>query len=150
GTFEVILLRKAELAYLAIWFGINAEGNSTSKRKAYHVFVWAFEFFLTVAHSFLYLLVQDIALASVSMRPIPFAPVLEKLCLSDVKYGTVRRFYIETAEDNAIPITLQESMINSSPPEKVFHLKGADHSPFFSKPQALHKILVEISKMPST
>lgn len=84
------------------------------------------------------------------MRPIPFAPVLEKLCLSDMKHGTVRRFYIETAEDNAIPITLQESMINSSPPEKVFYLKGADHSPFFSKPQALHKILVEISKMRST
>ncbi|OAY56926.1 putative methylesterase 11, chloroplastic isoform X2 [Manihot esculenta] len=93
---------------------------------------------------------KDVALASVSMRPIPFAPVLEKLCLSDMKHGTVRRFYIETAEDNAIPITLQESMINSSPPEKVFHLKGADHSPFFSKPQALHKILVEISKMRST
>ncbi|KAJ9173176.1 hypothetical protein P3X46_016339 [Hevea brasiliensis] len=93
---------------------------------------------------------KDVALASVSMRPIPFAPVLEKLCLSDMKYGTVRRFYIETPEDNAIPITLQESMINSSPPEKVYHLKGADHSPFFSKPQALHKILVEISKMPST
>jgi hypothetical protein len=36
-------------------------------------------------------------------------------------------------------------MINASPPEKVFHLKGADHSPFFSKPQALHKLLVEIS-----
>lgn len=91
-------------------------------------------------------LVQDVALASVSMRPIPFAPVLEKLCLSDLKYGTVRRFYIETPEDNAIPIALQESMINSSPPEKVFRLKGADHSPFFSKPQALHKLLVEISK----
>ncbi|XP_037497135.1 putative methylesterase 11, chloroplastic [Jatropha curcas] len=93
---------------------------------------------------------KDVALASVSMRPIPFAPVLEKLCLSDMKYGTVRRFYIETPEDNAIPIALQESMINSSPPEKVFRLKGADHSPFFSKPQALHKILVEISKMPSS
>ncbi|KAF9684004.1 hypothetical protein SADUNF_Sadunf04G0072700 [Salix dunnii] len=93
---------------------------------------------------------KDVALASVSMRPIPFAPVLEKLSLSDFKYGTVRRFYIETSEDNAIPITLQESMINSSPPEKVFRLKGADHSPFFSKPQALHKLLVEISKIPST
>ncbi|WCJ25572.1 methyl esterase 11 [Euphorbia peplus] len=93
---------------------------------------------------------KDVALASVSMRPIPFAPVLEKLCLSDTKHGSVRRFYIETPEDNAIPITLQESMINSSPPEKVFRLKGADHSPFFSKPQALHKILVEISKIPST
>ncbi|KAK7316288.1 hypothetical protein VNO77_35213 [Canavalia gladiata] len=91
---------------------------------------------------------KDVALASVSMRPIPFAPVLEKLTLSDLKYGSVRRFYIETLEDNAIPITLQENMINTSPPEKVFRLKGADHSPFFSKPQALHKSLVEISKIP--
>ncbi|KAH7532739.1 putative methylesterase 11, chloroplastic [Ziziphus jujuba] len=92
---------------------------------------------------------KDIALASVSMRPIPFAPVLEKLSLSDSKYGSVRRFYIEAPEDNAIPIALQESMINASPPERVFRLKGADHSPFFSKPQALHKLLVEISKVPS-
>lgn len=93
---------------------------------------------------------KDIALASVSMRHIPFAPVLEKLSLSDMKYGSVRRFYIETPEDNAIPIALQQSMINLSPPEKVFRLKGADHSPFFSKPQALHKLLVEISKLPSS
>ncbi|KAL7221445.1 hypothetical protein ACSBR1_023411 [Camellia fascicularis] len=93
---------------------------------------------------------KDVALASVSMRPIPFAPVLEKLSLSDQNYGSVKRFYIETAEDNAIPIALQQSMINKSPPERVFHLKGADHSPFFSKPQALHKLLVEISKIPST
>jgi len=84
------------------------------------------------------------------MRPIPFAPVLEKLSLTDMKYGSVRRFYIETPEDNAISSTLQESMINSSPPERIFRVKGADHSPFFSKPQALHKLLVEISKIPST
>ncbi|KAE9605031.1 hypothetical protein Lal_00036901 [Lupinus albus] len=90
---------------------------------------------------------KDVALASVSMRPTPFAPVLEKLLLSDLKYGSVRRFYIETLEDNAIPITLQENMVKANPPEKVFHLKGADHSPFFSKPQALHKLLVEISKI---
>ncbi|GMN29175.1 hypothetical protein TIFTF001_051708 [Ficus carica] len=93
---------------------------------------------------------KDVALASVSMRPIPFAPVLEKLSFSDTKYGSVRRFYIETPEDNAIPITLQESMINANPPERVFRLKGGDHSPFFSKPQALHKILLEISNIPST
>lgn len=91
---------------------------------------------------------KDVALASVSMRPIPFLPALEKLCLSDAKYGTVRRFYIETPDDNAIPISMQESMVSRSPPEKVFRLKGADHSPFFSKPQALHKLLVEISKIP--
>ncbi|KAM7277993.1 hypothetical protein ACFE04_005127 [Oxalis oulophora] len=93
---------------------------------------------------------KDVALASVSMRPIPFAPVLEKLSLSDAKYGSVRRFYIETPDDNAIPLTLQQKMINSSPPERVLRLKGSDHSPFFSKPQALHKLLVEILKIPST
>ncbi|KAG8384601.1 hypothetical protein BUALT_Bualt04G0134800 [Buddleja alternifolia] len=91
---------------------------------------------------------KDVALASVSMRPIPFSPVLEKLSISETNHGSVRRYYIETLEDNAIPVAVQECMINKSPPERVFRLKGADHSPFFSKPQALHKHLVEISKIP--
>ncbi|KAK6129149.1 hypothetical protein DH2020_037127 [Rehmannia glutinosa] len=91
---------------------------------------------------------KDVALASVSMRPIPFSPVLEKILLSETNHGSVRRFYIETLEDNAIPVVVQESMVNKSPPERVFHLKGADHAPFFSKPQALHKHLVEISRIP--
>ncbi|CAM8997843.1 unnamed protein product [Rhodiola kirilowii] len=90
---------------------------------------------------------KDVALASVSMRPTPFAPLLENLTLSDTNYGSIRRFYIKTPEDNAVPIALQEDMINANPPEQVFLLKGADHSPFFSKPQALHKLLVEISRM---
>ncbi|KAK6129152.1 hypothetical protein DH2020_037084 [Rehmannia glutinosa] len=67
---------------------------------------------------------KDVALASVSMRPIPFSPVLEKLSLSETNHGSVRRFYIETLEDNAIPIVVQESMVNKSPPERVFHLKA--------------------------
>ncbi|KAG7011062.1 putative methylesterase 11, chloroplastic, partial [Cucurbita argyrosperma subsp. argyrosperma] len=89
---------------------------------------------------------KDVALASVSMRPIPFPPVLEKLRLSETRYGSVRRFYIQTLNDNAIPVSIQETLIERSPPEQVFILKGADHSPFFSKPQALHRLLVEISK----
>ncbi|KZV45616.1 hypothetical protein F511_02276 [Dorcoceras hygrometricum] len=91
---------------------------------------------------------KDVALASVLMRPIPFSPVLEKLILSETKHGSVRRFYIETIEVNAMPSSVQQHMIANSPPEQVFSLKGADHCPFFSKPQALHKILVEISKIP--
>ncbi|KAL5197881.1 hypothetical protein ABZP36_001393 [Zizania latifolia] len=91
---------------------------------------------------------QDVSLASVSMRPIPFAPVLEKLALTDENYGSVRRFYVETTEDNAIPLHLQQGMCESSPPEKVLRLKGSDHAPFFSRPQALHKALVEIAAMP--
>ena len=82
------------------------------------------------------------------MRPFPFAPVMEKLSLSDSNYGSVRRFYIVTPEDQAITSALQEAMINSNPPEQVFRVKGSDHSPFFSRPQALHKILVEIANVP--
>ncbi|XP_078155074.1 putative methylesterase 11, chloroplastic isoform X2 [Carex rostrata] len=91
---------------------------------------------------------KDVSLASVSMRPIPFAPVLEKLSLTEKNYGSVRRFYIETTDDNTIPLSSQQKMCESNPPEKVFRLKSSDHSPFFSKPQALHKLLVEIAKMP--
>ncbi|PIN16753.1 putative hydrolase/acyltransferase (alpha/beta hydrolase superfamily) [Handroanthus impetiginosus] len=91
---------------------------------------------------------KDIALASVSMRTVPFAPVTEKLTLSAAKYGSISRFYIKTDEDFAIPAPLQEAMIQSDPPKQVFELKGSDHSPFLSRPQALHRLLVEISNMP--
>ena len=84
----------------------------------------------------------------VSMRPIPFGPVIEKLSLSDAHYGSIRRFYIGTPEDCAIPVALQENIINTNPPEQVFWLKGSDHAPFFSRPQSLNKILVEISQIP--
>lgn len=93
---------------------------------------------------------KDVALASVSMRPIPFAPVLQKLELTDSNYGSVRRFYIETTDDNAISPPLQQIMCESNLPEKIFRLKGSDHSPFFSKPQALHKLLVDIAKITTT
>ncbi|KAM3364865.1 hypothetical protein ACQJBY_014932 [Aegilops geniculata] len=91
---------------------------------------------------------KDVSLASVSMRPIPFAPVMEKLTLTEGNYGSVRRFFVETTEDNAIPLSLQQSMCVSNPPEKVLRLKGSDHAPFFSRPQALHKALVEIATLP--
>ncbi|KAK1381093.1 putative methylesterase 11, chloroplastic [Heracleum sosnowskyi] len=92
---------------------------------------------------------KDAILASMSMRPMPFAPIMHKLTLSEANYGSIQRFYIKTDEDFAVPVTLQEFMINSNPPEKVFQIKGSDHSPFLSKPQALHRILVEIAKLPS-
>jgi hypothetical protein len=89
--------------------------------------------------------VQDVALAMVSMRPVPFSPAMEKIALTRENYGSVRRFYIETAVDQALSPELQRNIIDQNPPEQVFTLKGSDHSPFFSKPQSLHKFLVEIA-----
>ncbi|XP_002973861.2 putative methylesterase 14, chloroplastic [Selaginella moellendorffii] len=90
---------------------------------------------------------KDVALATVSLRPVPFAPTLERLCLTQERYGSVRRFFIQTTDDCALTPALQERLISSNPPEKVFLLKGSDHSPFFSKPQSLHKLLLEIAQI---
>ncbi|KAG9136691.1 hypothetical protein Leryth_004481 [Lithospermum erythrorhizon] len=91
---------------------------------------------------------KDIALAMVSMRPIPLGPMMEKLSLTPENYGTGRRFYIQTLEDHALSPDVQEKLVRENPPEGVFKIKGSDHCPFFSKPQSLHKILLEIAQIP--
>ncbi|XP_010246768.1 PREDICTED: putative methylesterase 14, chloroplastic [Nelumbo nucifera] len=91
---------------------------------------------------------KDVALATVSMRPIPLGPIMEKLSLSQENYGTGRRFYIQTLDDHALSPDVQEKLLRESPPEGIFKIKGSDHCPFFSKPQSLHKILLEIAQIP--
>ncbi|WVZ01308.1 hypothetical protein V8G54_027377 [Vigna mungo] len=91
---------------------------------------------------------KDVALAMVSMRHSPLGPIMEKLSLSTDKYGSGRRFYIQTLDDRALSPDVQEKLVRENPPEGVFKIKGSDHCPFFSKPQALHRILVEIAQIP--
>ncbi|PHT79196.1 putative methylesterase 14, chloroplastic [Capsicum annuum] len=91
---------------------------------------------------------EDVALAMVSMRPIPLGLMMDKLSLTPEKYGTSRRFYIQTFDDHALSPDVQEKLVRVNPPGAVFKIKGSDHSPFFSKPQSLHKILVEIAQIP--
>lgn len=91
---------------------------------------------------------KDVALAMASMRPTPLGPIMEKLSLSPEKYGTGRRFFIQTLDDRALSPDVQEKLVRENPPEGVYKIKGSDHCPFFSKPQSLHKILVEIAQIP--
>ncbi|KAJ6291618.1 hypothetical protein OIU76_023658 [Salix suchowensis] len=53
---------------------------------------------------------KDVALAMVSMRPIPLGPIMEKLSLSPEKYGTGRRFFIQTLDDRALSPDVQEKL----------------------------------------
>ncbi|CAA2991250.1 methylesterase 14, chloroplastic [Olea europaea subsp. europaea] len=92
---------------------------------------------------------KDVALAMVSMRPTPLGPMMEALSLSPEKYGIGRRFYIQTLDDHVLSPDIQEKLVRENPPEGVFKIKGSDHCPFFSKPQSLHKILLEIAQIPS-
>ena len=84
-------------------------------------------------------------MATVSMRPMPFAPILEKIVLTTENYGSIPRYYIETTDDHALTSAIQHNLIKINPPNHVFKLKGSDHAPFFSKPQGLFKLLLEIS-----
>nr|GMD21634.1 putative methylesterase 12, chloroplastic [Ipomoea batatas] len=90
---------------------------------------------------------KDMALAMASMRPIPLGPMMEKLSLTPENYGASRRFYVQTLDDNALSPDVQEKIVRENPPEGVFKIKGSDHCPFFSKPQSLHKILLEIAQI---
>ena len=85
------------------------------------------------------------ALAAVSMRPIPLAPIMEKLSLTPEKYGTVRRFFIQTLDDRMLSPDIQEKLVRQNPPQGVYKIKGSDHCPFFSRPQSLNKMLLEIA-----
>ncbi|KAI5356003.1 hypothetical protein L3X38_008898 [Prunus dulcis] len=62
--------------------------------------------------------------------------------------GFIRRFFIQTLDDRALSPDVQEKLVRENPPEGVFKIKGSDHCPFFSKPQSLHKMLVEIAQIP--
>ncbi|KAK1286996.1 hypothetical protein QJS10_CPB19g00195 [Acorus calamus] len=90
---------------------------------------------------------KDIALAAVSMRPIPLGPIMERLSLTPENYGSVRRYYIQTLDDHMLSPDVQEKLVRENPPDNVYKIKGSDHCPFFSKPQSLHKILLEIAQI---
>ncbi|GJN39877.1 hypothetical protein PR202_gb29025 [Eleusine coracana subsp. coracana] len=90
---------------------------------------------------------KDMALAAVSMRPIPLAPIMEKLSLTPEKYGSVRRYFIQTLDDHMLSPDAQEKLVRENPPDGIFKIKGGDHCPFFSKPQSLNKILLEIAQI---
>ncbi|XP_039133884.1 putative methylesterase 14, chloroplastic isoform X2 [Dioscorea cayenensis subsp. rotundata] len=90
---------------------------------------------------------EDIALATVAMRPTPLAPIMEKLSLSPGNYGSVRRYFVQTLDDRMLSPDVQEKLVRENPPHGVYKIKGSDHCPFFSKPLSLNKILLEIIQL---
>lgn len=64
--------------------------------------------------------------------------------LTAENYGSVRRFYIECTEDRAVTPFIQQKMYAEMPCEKVYQMPTS-HSPFFSQPQELCNILLEIA-----
>jgi pimeloyl-ACP methyl ester carboxylesterase len=75
----------------------------------------------------------------------PTSPRTAKMELSDDRYGSVPRHYIECLSDLTIPIADQRRMQAMLPCASVTALE-ADHSPFLSAPDKLADALIEIAK----
>lgn len=83
-------------------------------------------------------------LAKVLLSHEPFASGITSLQLTEERFGSVPRYYIECTEDRAVGPLIQRKMYSEMPCEKVYSMQ-ASHSPFFSKPKELTDILCEIS-----
>jgi pimeloyl-ACP methyl ester carboxylesterase len=66
------------------------------------------------------------------------------LHLTAANYGTVPRYYIECTHDRAVTPFIQQKMYNETPCKKVYQM-ATSHSPFFSQPKELCRILTEIA-----
>jgi pimeloyl-ACP methyl ester carboxylesterase len=66
------------------------------------------------------------------------------LQLSEEKFGSIPRYYIECTEDKAVTPFIQKKMYEEMPCKKVYSM-ATSHSPFFSKPTELAAIFCEIA-----
>ncbi len=83
-------------------------------------------------------------MAKIILLPESTESAKATLKLTAENYGTVPRYYIECTEDRAITPWLQEKMLTQMPCLKVYKI-ASSHSPFFSMPNKLTDIILEIS-----
>jgi len=79
---------------------------------------------------------ETVQAAIKKMRPQPLGPFQQEVKITDDKFGSLERIYIETTLDNAITIDFQRKMNSETPCNKIITMV-ADHEPFWSKPEEL-------------
>jgi pimeloyl-ACP methyl ester carboxylesterase len=88
---------------------------------------------------------QELRETAVSrLVPQPVGISRMPLQLSDGRYGMVKRAYIECLRDRALTIDVQRKMQAALPCDFTAAI-DTDHSPFYSQPEALAKLLMEIA-----
>ena len=78
------------------------------------------------------------------LRPQPIAISTTPVTLTEERFGSVPRWYIECTHDNAIRIDLQRRMVALTPCKVITMECG--HSPFFSDPEELADHLQAIAR----
>jgi pimeloyl-ACP methyl ester carboxylesterase len=77
------------------------------------------------------------------LRPQPISISSTPVTLTEDRFGSVPRWYIECTQDNAIRLSLQRKMVKMTPC-KVLTLE-CGHSPFYSNPEELAEHLEAIA-----
>jgi pimeloyl-ACP methyl ester carboxylesterase len=85
-------------------------------------------------------------LAKVLLGHEPMESGLTPLQLTDENYGRVPKYYIECTEDRAVSPFIQQKMYQETFCEKIYKM-NTSHSPFFSKPEELTELFLEISSL---
>jgi pimeloyl-ACP methyl ester carboxylesterase len=88
---------------------------------------------------------EDEAFAASRLKPQGVAPFGTPVATTAERWGQVPRYYIECVRDRAISLSIQQEMHRRSPCRKTFSI-DTDHSPFFSTPEKLAEILLEVGK----
>ena len=78
------------------------------------------------------------------LRPQPLAISTTPVTLTEERFGSVPRWYIECTLDNAVKIGLQRQMLKLTPCKVITMECG--HSPFYSNPEELVEHLEEIAR----
>jgi len=88
---------------------------------------------------------QDQALAAAHLLVEPVRPLGTPVALSEARYGSIPRHYIECTDDRCFPLAGQRAMQAALPCASVATL-DSDHSPFLCAPDALAAALDNIAK----
>lgn len=95
---------------------------------------------------FLFAVFKDLELGKMLVRPGSlFLEDLRKAKkFTPQRFGSVKRAYIVTNEDRALPTEFQEWLIQEIGVTNVAKIDGADHMAMISKPEEVHRCLLDI------
>lgn len=83
-------------------------------------------------------------LAKLLLSHEPVESGITPLQLTEERFGSVPRYYIECTQDRAVTPFIQRKMYEETPCKKVFSMNSS-HSPFFSQPEELTSLFCEIA-----
>ena len=86
----------------------------------------------------------DVALARSLLKPVGLLTTGVPVAIGTA-FASVRRFYVSCLRDRAVTPAFQRAMYTALPCERIFTIRS-DHSPFFSRPAELLRILERVAR----